>query len=134
MNPAYRTSQVGPSFWYGQTWPAQRYTSAIAWVPAASAAPNVPRVGHIDPNAVEREAAASFIHNAAASAAQQLFNYLEDHSEKHPPLAQLLPLMSETVEALRTRDDARAFDLTFQVYRAIALLRAAGTELPAFKK
>ena len=78
----------------------------------------------------ETLAAVAFVSDLGADSLRRLTAYLEANAEKFDGLESCAPLVAHAARALAARDYGQCFNLLFDVYRAIALLRTEEPKLP----
>jgi len=76
--------------------------------------------GQMSPEAV---AAVALVSDLAADNLRRLTAYLDANAEKHEGLESCAPLVANAARALAARDYSQCFNLLFDVYRNIAILR-----------
>lgn len=108
---------------------AARLAQGLA--PQAAGAPaTTPAAPTVDVGALEAEAMNGFLQEAASGAIRKLFDYLEKNSARFPQLAQFPAVLSQAVEAFKSKNYAQALGIAFQAHRAIVLLRASVADMP----
>lgn len=78
----------------------------------------------------ETVAAVALVSDLGADNLRRLTAYLDAHAGKFEGLENCAPLVAAAARALAARDYAQCFTLFFDVYRAIAMLRAEDAGLP----
>lgn len=79
---------------------------------------------------LDHQAASEMVEDINASALRTLSTYLENYASQHPGLANAIPLVTQAARCFAMRDQAQAFALIWQAYRAIAIARAMDSQLP----
>jgi hypothetical protein len=83
------------------------------------------------PNPVlDHQAASEMIEDINAGALRTLSTYLENYANQHAELANAVPLVTQAARCFAMRDQAQAFGLIWQAYRAITVARAMDPQLP----
>jgi hypothetical protein len=93
-------------------------------------APQMPSSGRSSPLSAEAAAAVALVSDLGADSLGRLTAYLDAHAGKFERLENCVPLVTTAAHALASGDYARCFTLIFDVYRAIAILRAEDPNLP----
>jgi hypothetical protein len=83
--------------------------------------------------ALDHQAAVNLIGDITADALRNLSAYLEAHAGRHAGLAQCIPIVTQAAQAFAARDYAQAFNLIWQAYRVIAMIRATDPQLPPLR-
>jgi hypothetical protein len=83
--------------------------------------------------ALDHQAAVNLIGDITADALRNLSAYLEAHAGRHAGLAQCIPIVTQAAQAFAARDYAPAFNLIWQAYRVIAMIRATDPQLPPLR-
>jgi hypothetical protein len=79
---------------------------------------------------LDHQAASEMIEDINASALRTLSTYLENYANQRAALANAVPLVTQAARCFAMRDQAQAFALIWQAYRAIAIARAMDPQLP----
>ena len=79
---------------------------------------------------LDHQAASEMIEDINASALRTLSTYLENYANQRPALASAVPLVTQAARCFAARDQAQAFALIWQAYRAITLARTMDPQLP----
>lgn len=111
-------SQYPGQGYFGQVGPAP---SDFGIGPGNLAPPN-PMLDH--------QAASEMIEDINASALRTLSTYLENYAGQRAGLANAVPLVTQAARCFAMRDQAQAFALIWQAYRAISIARAIDPQLP----
>jgi hypothetical protein len=111
-------SQYPGQGYFGQVGPAP---SDFGIGPGNLAPPN-PMLDH--------QAASEMIEDINASALRTLSTYLENYAGQRAGLANAVPLVTQAARCFAARDQAQAFALIWQAYRAISIARAIDPQLP----
>jgi len=111
-------SQYPGQGYFGQVGPAP---SDFGIGPGNLAPPN-PMLDH--------QAASEMIEDINASALRTLSTYLENYAGQRAGLANAVPLVTQAARCFAIRDQAQAFALIWQAYRAISIARAIDPQLP----
>jgi hypothetical protein len=93
-------------------------------------APQTPQPGPAGPVSAEVTAAVALVSDMAADSLWRLTAYLDAHAGKFATLENCVPLVATAAHALAARDYARCFTVIFDVYRALAIIRADDPDLP----
>ncbi|MGA2056535.1 MAG: hypothetical protein ABSG88_14620 [Bradyrhizobium sp.] len=79
---------------------------------------------------LDHQAASEMIEDINASALRTLSTYLENYANQRAGLANAVPLVTQAARCFAMRDQAQAFALIWQAYRAITIARAMDPQLP----
>ena len=79
---------------------------------------------------LDHQAAVEMIEDINACALRTLSTYLESYASQSAGLANAVPLVTQAARSFAMRDQAQTFALIWQAYRAIAMARAADSQLP----
>jgi len=79
---------------------------------------------------LDHQAASEMIEDINASALRTLSTYLENYANQRAGLANAVPLVTQAARCFAMRDQAQAFSLIWQAYRAITIARAMDPQLP----
>jgi len=79
---------------------------------------------------LDHQAASEMIEDINAGALRTLSTYLENYANQHAGLANVVPLVTQAARCFAMRDQAQAFGLIWQAYRAITIARAMDPQLP----
>jgi hypothetical protein len=79
---------------------------------------------------LEHRAAVNLVENMTTDTLRGLSAYLEANSERWPALEAGGPLVAQAERLRMAGEYAQAFNLIYECYRAIALLRAADPQMP----
>jgi hypothetical protein len=82
---------------------------------------------------LDHQAASEMIEDINASALRTLSTYLENYANQRAALANAVPLVTQAARCFAMRDQAQAFALIWQAYRAIANARAMDPQLPPLR-
>jgi len=83
--------------------------------------------------ALDHQAAVNLVGDVTADALRNLSAYLEAHAGRHAGLAQCIPIVTQAAQSFAARDYALAFNLIWQAYRVIAMIRATDPQLPPLR-
>jgi hypothetical protein len=85
-------------------------------------------------NAVaDHQAAVSFVEDITADSLRNLTTYLDAQAEQHPELGPCVTLVAQAARSSAMRDFNQAFELIWQAYRVIAVVRANNPQLPPLR-
>jgi hypothetical protein len=84
--------------------------------------------------AVDQQAAVNLISDITADSLRTLSSYLEAHAARNAGLEQCVPVVTQAAHSFAARDFAQAFNLIFQAYRIITMIRAADPQLPPVRE
>src|SRR5256885_5172356 len=73
---------------------------------------------------IDQQAAVNLVEDITADSLRTLSSYLEMHVGRYPGLENVVPLVTQAAHCFAARDFAQAFNLIWQAYRAITLMRA----------
>jgi hypothetical protein len=79
---------------------------------------------------LDHQAAVSLVEDITASCLRTLSSYLEANLERNAGLQGCVAIVTQAAQCFAARDFAPAFDLIWQVYRQITMLRVADPQLP----
>jgi hypothetical protein len=79
---------------------------------------------------LDHQAASEMMEDINASALRTLSTYLENYANQRAGLANAVPLVTQAARCFAMRDQAQAFALIWQAYRAVAIARAMDPQLP----
>ena len=79
---------------------------------------------------LDHQAAASLVGDITADSLRNLSAYLETHARQHPGLESCVPIVTQAARSFAVRDYAQTFNLIWQAYRVIAMIRAGDPQLP----
>jgi hypothetical protein len=79
---------------------------------------------------LDHQAAREMVEDINAGALRALSTYLENYANQHAALANCIPLVTQAARCFAARDQAQAFALIWQAYRAITDARAIDPQLP----
>lgn len=82
---------------------------------------------------LDRQAAITFVENAAADALQTLSDYLEQRTAQNSGIDICRPIVTQATNCLAAHDYAQTFNLIWQAYRLITALRAVNPQLPPLR-
>ena len=83
------------------------------------------------PNPIlDHQAAREMVEDINAGALRALSTYLENYANQHVALANCIPLVTQAARCFAARDQAQAFALIWQAYRAITIARSIDPQLP----
>jgi hypothetical protein len=105
----------------------QQQTMPFGLAPFAGSAP-------VAGASLDQQAAISFVEDITAETTRALSSYLETHASRYPALESCIPIVKRASQCHAARDFAQAFELTWQIYRVIAAVRAANPELPPVRR
>jgi hypothetical protein len=80
--------------------------------------------------ALDRQAAENFISDIIAGSLRTLSAYLEANAGQYAGLESCIPIVTQAAHRFAVRDYAQAFDLIWQAYRAIEMVRVADPRIP----
>jgi hypothetical protein len=78
---------------------------------------------------LDHQAAVNLVEDIIASSLRTLSSYLEANLERNAGLQSCVGIVTQAAQCCAARDFAQAFGLIWQVYRAIAMLRAVDPQL-----
>jgi hypothetical protein len=110
-----------------------------AWGPSLAPAlgpalhPNLGSFVAPDP-ALDQQAAVNLISDITAESLRTLSSYLEANAARNAGLEQCVPIVTQAAHSFAARDFAQAFNLIFQAYRIITMIRAADPQLPPVRE
>jgi hypothetical protein len=84
--------------------------------------------------ALDQQAAVNLISDITAESLRTLSSYLEAHAARNAGLEQCIPIVTHAAHSFAARDFAHAFNLIFQAYRIITMIRAADPQLPPVRE
>ena len=113
-------------------YPAQGYFSQVGPAPSDFGNALGNGLGNLAPPnpMLDHQAASEMIEDINASALRTLSTYLENYATQRAGLANAVPLVTQAARCFAVRDQAQAFALIWQAYRAIAIARAMDPQLP----
>jgi hypothetical protein len=79
---------------------------------------------------LDHQAAREMVEDINAGALRALSTYLESYANQHAALADCIPLVTQAARCFAARDQAQAFALIWQAYRAITIARSIDPQLP----
>jgi hypothetical protein len=79
---------------------------------------------------LDHQAAGELVEDINAGALRTLSTYLENYANQHAGLANAIPLVTQAARCFAAHDQAQAFALIWQAYRAITIARAMDPQLP----
>jgi hypothetical protein len=79
---------------------------------------------------LDAQVEAAFGRSQAADLIRRLFDYLSANLEKHEQLSPAVDLLKHAAEAFKAQNYAGAYEIGFQVYRFVSLLRLQVPDLP----
>jgi hypothetical protein len=80
--------------------------------------------------ALDQQAAVNLISDITADSLRTLSSYLETHAARNAGLEQCVPIVTQAAHSFAARDFAQAFNLIWQAYRMITMIRATDPQLP----
>jgi hypothetical protein len=80
--------------------------------------------------ALDYQAAVDLASDITAASLRNLSIYLETYAGRHTGLESCVPIVTQAARNFAARNFAQAFDLIWQAYRVIALVRASDPQLP----
>jgi hypothetical protein len=83
--------------------------------------------------ALDQQAAVSLVSDITADSLRALSSYLEAHAGRNAGLEQCIPIVTQAAHSFAARDYAQAFNLIWQAYRVITMIRAADPQLPPLR-
>lgn len=86
----------------------------------------------LDP-ALDHQAAVNLVGDITADSLRNLSAYLENHAGRHPGLESCVPIVTQAARSFAARDYAQSFNLIWQAYRMIAMIRAGDPQLPSLR-
>lgn len=87
--------------------------------------------GFMAPNpTLDHHAAVNLVEDITAGSLRTLSTYLEANFERNAGLQGCVTIITQAAQCYAARDFAQAFELIWQVYRVITMLRAADPQLP----
>jgi hypothetical protein len=81
----------------------------------------------------DHQAALSFVEDITADSLRNLTTYLDAQAEQHPELGPCVTLVAQAARSSAMRDFNQAFELIWQAYRIIAVVRANNPQLPPLR-
>jgi hypothetical protein len=94
-------------------------------------APHIAPVGFmVQHQMLDHQAAVNLVEDITASSLRTLSSYLEANLERNAGLQNCVAPVTQAAQCFAARDFAQAFDLIWQVYRHITMLRVADPQLP----
>jgi hypothetical protein len=94
-------------------------------------APQFAPVGFMIQNQMlDYQAAVNLVEDITASSLRTLSSYLEANLERNTGLQGCVAIVTQAAQCFAARDFAQAFDLIWQAYRQITMLRVADPQLP----
>jgi hypothetical protein len=115
-----------PQAFSSQAFPSQVFPPPFQFGPGFG---NVPAA---DP-ALDHQAAVNLANDMISVTLRSLSTYLETNAGQHPGLDGCMPIVTQAAHSFAARDYARAFNLIWQAYRAIAAIRAADPRVPPLR-
>jgi hypothetical protein len=82
---------------------------------------------------LDHQAAVNLVGDIIADSLRNLSAYLETHTGRHPGLESCVPIVTQAARSFAARDYAQAFNLIWQAYRMIAMIRAGDPQLPPLR-
>jgi hypothetical protein len=82
---------------------------------------------------LDHQAAVNLVSDITADALRNLSAYLEAHAGRHAGLDQCVPIVTQAARRFAMRDYAQSFNLIWQAYRAIAMIRVTDPQLPPLR-
>ena len=82
---------------------------------------------------LDHQAAVNLVEDVTASSLRTLSSYLEANLERNAGLQGCVPLVTQAAQCFAARDFAQAFELIWQSYRLITMLRVADPQLPSVR-
>jgi hypothetical protein len=76
------------------------------------------------------QAAVNLVEDITASSLHTLYSYLEANLKRNSRLQDCVPVVTQAVQCFAARDFAQAFELIWQCYRLITMLRVVDPQLP----
>jgi hypothetical protein len=83
--------------------------------------------------ALDQQAAVNLVSDITADSLRTLSSYLEAHAGRNAGLEQCIPIVTQAAHSFAARDYAQAFNLIWQAYRVITMIRAADPQLPPLR-
>ena len=113
-------------------YPAQGYFGQVGPAPSDFGNGLGSGVGNLAPPhpMLDHQAASEMIEDINAGALRTLSTYLENYASQRAGLANAVPLVTQAARCFAMRDQAQAFALIWQAYRAIGIARAMDPQLP----
>jgi len=84
--------------------------------------------------ALDRQAAENMIGDMVAESLRSLSAFLEANAAQHAGLENCVPIVTQAAHKFAARDYAQAFDLIWQAYRTIEIIRAADPRVPLLRR
>jgi hypothetical protein len=108
-------------------------SQAFQWqIPEAPFQAGLGNVMIPDPT-LDHQAAVSLVGDIVADSLRNLSAYLEVHAGRHHGLESCVPIVTQAARSFAAHDYAQAFNLIWQAYRMIAMIRAGDPQLPPLR-